>query len=186
MIFERPSRRRGKRSKRFSNGLIKKAATGDQEAFSVLYRNHVDIVFGYVGACGVRDPEAVTFDVFAEAQRRLPAFDRSRDEFLIWLMTIAYRFTADAVGRQATTAVTSATSTGEPGTEPALLVAFSSLTMAQREVLALRFIADLGIEQIGLVTNTGVGAVKSLQDRGLRTMRAVLAEAGIADEVLTR
>lgn len=194
MIFKRPSRRRGKRSQRLSDGLIKRASAGDQEAFSLLYKNHVDIVFGYVSACGVNSPEDVTFDIFAEARHRLPGFDRSRDEFPVWLMTIAYRFTADAVGWQATLAAASSEGPAAaptywpstPGTEPVLLLAFSRLTMAQREVLALRFVADLGIEHIGLVTNRGVGAVKSLQDRGLQTMREVLAEAGISDEVLTR
>jgi RNA polymerase sigma-70 factor (ECF subfamily) len=46
----------------------------------------------------------------------------------------------------------------------------------QRTVLLLRILADLTIEQIADVMDRSAGAVKALQRRGLRTLRALLAE----------
>jgi len=48
------------------------------------------------------------------------------------------------------------------------------LTDEQREVLTLRFVADLTIEQIAQVTGRRSGAVKQLQRRALRRLEREL------------
>ncbi|MEO9139446.1 MAG: sigma factor-like helix-turn-helix DNA-binding protein [Jatrophihabitans sp.] len=46
----------------------------------------------------------------------------------------------------------------------------------QREVLTLRVVADLSIEQIADVMGRSQGAVKQLQRRGMIALRKALAE----------
>jgi RNA polymerase sigma-70 factor (ECF subfamily) len=47
----------------------------------------------------------------------------------------------------------------------------------QRDVLALRIVGDLSIEQVADVLGKSRGAVKSLQHRGVAALRRRLAEA---------
>ncbi len=51
----------------------------------------------------------------------------------------------------------------------------SSLTPEQREVLVLRVVADLSVEQTAEVLGKGNEAVKALQRRGLATLRRALS-----------
>ncbi|MFN8026981.1 MAG: sigma factor-like helix-turn-helix DNA-binding protein [Acidimicrobiia bacterium] len=52
----------------------------------------------------------------------------------------------------------------------------AALPDAQREVLALRVIADLPLADVATVLGKRVGAVKSLQHRALAALRRVLDE----------
>ena len=46
----------------------------------------------------------------------------------------------------------------------------------QRDVLTLRVVADLSIEQVAAIMGRSVGAVKQLQRRGMVAIREALAE----------
>ena len=50
-------------------------------------------------------------------------------------------------------------------TDPDLIAALDQLSPDQREVIVLRFVADLSLEQVAEVTKRRVGAVKALQHR---------------------
>jgi RNA polymerase sigma-70 factor (ECF subfamily) len=52
-----------------------------------------------------------------------------------------------------------------------------SLSPDQRDVLLLRIVADLSLEQTAEVLGKKVGAVKSLQHRGLAALRPVVSAA---------
>ena len=47
----------------------------------------------------------------------------------------------------------------------------AGLTEEQREVLSLRVVADLTVEQVAEVVGRSAGAVKALQRRALATLR---------------
>ncbi|GEL95666.1 hypothetical protein CCO02nite_23240 [Cellulomonas composti] len=63
--------------------------------------------------------------------------------------------------------------------ERRVLQVLEALTADQREVLTLRIVADLTIEQVAQVTDKNVGAVKALQRRGLAAVRRELARQGV-------
>ncbi len=155
----------------------------------MLYRNHVGLVYGYLRACGAPDAEDLTADVFVGMLRNLHSFTGGPNEFRAWLMTIAYRRRVDAGRRvagkgsephepQSFEAFQSAAPSELMACEidPRLVAAFSALTDSQREVLALRFVADLGLERVAALTGRPVGAVKSMQHRALAALRNVLAD----------
>lgn len=192
-------RRRGRQQSALGR-VIDRAKQGDSEAIGVLYRNHVGMVYGYLRACGAPEADDLTADVFVGVLRNIHAFDGGPNEFRAWLMTIAYRRMIDARRRRASRdvdlrepqvfeAVESLVSLELPAVEidPQLTEALSRLTDAQREVLALRFVADLGLERVAAITGRPVGAVKSLQHRALASLRAVLSNPlGDDGEVATR
>ena len=59
--------------------------------------------------------------------------------------------------------------------EPALLSAIDRLTPEQREVVLLRFVADLPIEAVARITRRTTGAVKSLQHRALAQLAGTVS-----------
>ena len=56
---------------------------------------------------------------------------------------------------------------------------FASLTKDQRDVLTLRVIADLTVEQTAQTLGKGIGAVKALQRRALASVKRSLSESGV-------
>ena len=56
--------------------------------------------------------------------------------------------------------------------------ALCELTAEQREVVALRFVADLSIEAVATLTGRSPGAVKALQHRALAALAEHLGNAG--------
>ena len=56
--------------------------------------------------------------------------------------------------------------------------ALARLTDEQRQVITLKYLADLGNEEIAQTLNKPVGAVKSLQFRALAALRRMLPEDG--------
>lgn len=59
-----------------------------------------------------------------------------------------------------------------------MLGALGQLTVRERQVLVLRYYADLSDEQIAAEVGIAVGTVKSTSARGLRKMRVLLSSAG--------
>ena len=60
--------------------------------------------------------------------------------------------------------------------DPDLLAALEQLTDEQREVLVLRFVADLPLRDVARVLGKRAGAVKMLQQRGLERLAAELGD----------
>jgi RNA polymerase sigma-70 factor (ECF subfamily) len=58
--------------------------------------------------------------------------------------------------------------------DPALVAALRVLTDEQREVVVLRFVADLSLEDVARLTDRTEGAVKSLQHRALSRLGGLL------------
>src|SRR5690606_15630770 len=55
----------------------------------------------------------------------------------------------------------------DTGTDPELLAALGHLTGEQREVVSLRFVADLSLEDVAAITGRTANAVKAMQHRAL-------------------
>jgi RNA polymerase sigma-70 factor (ECF subfamily) len=168
--------------------LVAGARGGDQEALSNLYLNHVSMVYGYLRACRAVDPEDLTSEVFLGMLRNLDRFDGGHPEFRRWLMTIAHRRLVDQRRRDYRNRIdlASSDSLDELSTaqvpeapvsnlDPELIAAFEDLTCTQREVLALRFVADVSLQGVSVIIGRPVGAVKALQNRGLRSLRKRVA-----------
>jgi RNA polymerase sigma-70 factor (sigma-E family) len=58
-----------------------------------------------------------------------------------------------------------------------IMSALARLPRRQRAVVVLRFWEDLSVEQVGEILRCSTGTVKSQSARGLRTLRALLADS---------
>lgn len=173
-----------------SDEVVAAAAAGDSDALGVVYAALAPAVLGYLRARAVEDPEAVTNDVFvkllpqvrnvrggADGVRRLTftiararMIDQLRARGRVGAMTY---YDVDADQR----VVASAEDDAHAAMSLArVLAVLEVLPDDQREVLTLRVVADLSIEQVADVMERSPGAIKQLQRRGLIALRAALGE----------
>ena len=144
-------------------------------------------VFGYLRAQRVADPEDVLGEVFLQVARDLPRFRGGDAALRRWVFSIAHNRVIDDVRRRARRReeLTAEPLDGPGGIDavadgawdPALVDAVHGLTADQREVVLLRFVADLSIEQVAGLTDRTPGAVKSLQHRALENLARAVSPA---------
>lgn len=169
--------------------VVARAVAGDREAFGALYDAHVERVYRFV-SFQVGEPGValdLTQDVFVAAMRGIGRL-RQPSRFEPWLLRIARNrvrnHRRDRSRRPAETELPAAPAPlpVDPTADPAvagervlsralLLAAAAGLTEAQREVLALRFVAGLTVDETAAVMGRSADAVKKLQRRGLAAMR---------------
>jgi len=148
-----------------------------------LYRQLAPAVLGYVRSQGAAEPEDLLGDIFLQIVRDIARFRGDDTALRRWVFTIAHHRLIDArrraQRRPATSGGPAPDQAAGPRPEPLdpdLLEALAALTPEQREVVALRFVADLSIEAVAAVTGRSVGAVKALQHRALEALVRNLGE----------
>jgi RNA polymerase sigma factor (sigma-70 family) len=148
-----------------------------------VYRRHAPAVLGYLRGQRVPDPDDLLGEVFLQVARSLPRFRGEGDEELRrWVFTIARNRVIDDARRRARRhrlsrlgpAAEDVSPPPEGPIDPDLVRAMGSLTEEQREVVALRFIADLSLEDVGRITGRTTGAVKAMQLRALANLARIL------------
>ncbi|MGH2626426.1 MAG: RNA polymerase sigma factor [Anaerolineales bacterium] len=147
-----------------------------------VYRALAPAVLGYLRAQRVPDPEDVLGEVFLSVTRDLPRFRGDADGLRRWVFSIAHnRLVDDARRRRRRPMPADSEVPDRPGPErpdavdPDLVAGLAALSPDQREVLVLRFVADLPLEAVAKVTGRKVGAVKALQHRGLENLRRAVS-----------
>ncbi|WP_120521076.1 RNA polymerase sigma factor [Arthrobacter celericrescens] len=157
----------------------------DAELFSAVYQAFAGQVFGYLSAKGVQDPEALTQDVFLAVLPRIDAISGGVKGLRTFVFSVAHarmvddhrrqvrspehqEFEAERDTREVLSAEAEAMDRVAPGEVLALL---GFLPEEQREVLSLRIIAGLTVEQVAEIMGKSQGAVKQLQRRALNTLR---------------
>jgi len=149
----------------------------DPAAWTAVFEEHRDFVYrAALSQVGDRLlAEDITGQVFLEA---IEGIDRYRDRgvpFRAWLLTIARHRSLDALRkrrRDERTRLVLEPPDGRAGSSA--LEGLSCLTPEQREIIHLRFVEDLPIDQVARMTGRSAGAVKSLQHRALGRLRTRL------------
>ncbi len=174
-----------------NDDVVRRAASGDADAFAALFDRFHTPVYRYFAA-RMRDrteAQDMTATVFLEAAQRLPGFRGDGRAFVAWLFTVARHDLADLRRRDRRHPVdpVEAVVVEDTAPDPAQHVvarmdhdrlrdALDQLTLDQREVLLLKFAADLSNEETARALGKPVTAVKSLQHRGLAALRRLLED----------
>ena len=155
----------------------------DRDAGEV-YRRLAPSVLAYLRAQRVADPEDVLGEVFVHVARDLHRVRGDDDAVRRWVFTVARHRVVDEARRRSRRAavvpgpVPDVAAEGAEPFDAVLLQALNGLTPDQREVVVLRFVADLSLANVARITHRRVGAVKALQQRALTNLeRAVSPEA---------
>lgn len=191
-------------SRRLSPGQVETvlaaASTGAAWAFDTLYCDFAPSVVSYLRTQGAWDPEDLSNEVFLAVFKGLGAFRGGEGEFRAWLFSIAHHRVIDDRRRRSRRVVE--VGRDETATEPVSATDTETQAMAgleaeridrlcqqlspdQRDVILLRLVADLSLEQTAQALAKTVGTVKALQHRGLHALKKVLV-AEITGEGVSR
>jgi RNA polymerase sigma-70 factor (TIGR02952 family) len=168
--------------------LVELAKAGDREAFGQLYDAYVDTVHRYLFVrVGQRAlAEDLTSETFLRALRRIDSFSWQGKDIAAWFITIARNLVADHVKSarfrfEVTTAdMRDADVSVEAPDElvlarqrdEQLVEAIRALRPDQAECVTLRFLQGLSVAETARVLGRSEGAVKQLQLRATRALRA--------------
>ncbi|MCG2620766.1 RNA polymerase sigma factor [Arthrobacter sp. I2-34] len=173
---------------RIDQATFERARTGDPASLQALYRELAPAVVQYLRVRGMDDPERGCQDVFLNV---IPRIRKAKgiQAFKTQLFGVAHARMVDQFQRRAT----SPRAAGYPPVldhrpvPPAEGAAartgswvenlLQELAGDQREVVLLRIVAGLSIEETAAVMQRTSGAVKELQRRGLQALRGLLEPA---------
>jgi RNA polymerase sigma-70 factor (ECF subfamily) len=176
--------------------VLDAARAGAEWAWQSLYRDLAPSVLGYLRARGAPSPEDVCGDVFCQVVRDIHSFDGDESGFRSWVFVMAHHRLLDDVRRRKRRPETPVDTedlreTSGPADTAAeaidrvetgrLRAVIDELTPAQRDVVLLRVLGGLSIEEVASVVGKAPGAVKSLQHRGLETLRRKLEAESSSD-----
>jgi RNA polymerase sigma-70 factor (ECF subfamily) len=181
------------RSARRGDGddLTESARRGESWALTEVWHRYSPAVTGYLRGHGVADAEDMTSEVFLQVFRRIAKFRGGESDLRTFIFSVAHaRYVDDRrrVARRGTDTEFDAEIHGEVAgsaetealdalaTQRAMRL-LDSLSPDQRDVLVLRMVADLSLEQTAEVLGKKVGAVKALQHRGLAALRPIVEAA---------
>ncbi len=180
------------------DAVLAAAHEGAPWALERMFTALAPTVTGYLRAQGSAEPEDLTSEVFVAILRNLRNFQGDEAGFRSWVFTIAHRRLLDERRRRSRRPLP------EPLTDTAGAVTRESpaaddvegtidrslgaervralcdrLVPDQRDVLLLRLLGDLSIEQIAGTLGKSKGAVKALQRRGLAAVGRLLEHEGV-------
>lgn len=170
---------------------IARAKTGDGRAWEDLYRWLAPAVAGYLRVQGARNVDDLTSEVFLALVKSIGQFKGGAADLRSFVFVIAHRRLQDqqrqAARRPEPASIDSVGAlVGGSLDEDAfgrldaerVMALCDRLAADQRDVILLRIVADLTVEQVADVVGKTKGAVKALQRRGFEQLRkTILAEA---------
>ncbi len=177
-------------------GVVLEAAQGGAcWACTHIYEWLAPSVAGYLRVEGADDPDDLASEVFLRVFSGCRSFSGDESQFRAWVFTIAHSRLVD--GRRAKNRrpevgqlegeclddVGPATAGAEEEAMDRLAVGdvrrlLGALTPEQRDVLALRLIGEMTVDEVATALQKPPGAVKALQRRALATLRRTIASGG--------
>jgi RNA polymerase sigma-70 factor (ECF subfamily) len=169
--------------------LVGLARTADVQTvravFEASYRRLVGQLYGVCG--DLAEAEDVVAEAFARAVQHERTFVRL-DNPEAWLRTVAVNVSRTRHRRSMRLVHREHDGAGPPALDDerlALMAALRKLPTAQREALALFYLADLPIHEVATATGATVGTVKSRLSRGRAALAVLLADLPDSPEEAT-
>jgi RNA polymerase sigma-70 factor (ECF subfamily) len=177
-------------------GILTAAQDGGEWAVATIYRWLHPAVFGYLRARAGDDAEDLASETWLAVARALPTFSGDETAFRSWVFTIAHRRLVDhhraTARRPRTRSLIPAEPEGErtgrtpvelagpddPAAEVMAAMAgdeavrriVALLPAEQAEIVLLRIVAGLAVDEVAAVTGRRPGTVRVLQHRALRRL----------------
>jgi len=174
--------------------VLAAAQSGAPWALNELYDSVAPAVAGYVRVQGSPEPHDLASDILYRALSGLRSFAGDEEGFRSWVFTIAHHRLVDERRTAARRPVlaeerpdAAATVGGDVeeeafwslGTERVRRLC-AGLAPDQRDVLLLRMVAGMTLDETAETLGKSQGAVKSLQHRAVATLRRRLPQEGVS------
>jgi len=172
--------------------LIRRAQTGDREAFAAIYDRHRQAIltYTYFRVSDQAAAEDLAAEVFVRMVAGIRRYRHRGKPILAWLYTIARHLLADYYRRNRRGARLPlderlVAGSGNPvaAVEGQLAAdclqrALRRLSEAQRQVIVAKFVEDRSNREVADLLDKTEGAVKSLQHRALAALRRAIEKEG--------
>jgi RNA polymerase sigma-70 factor (ECF subfamily) len=178
--------------------VVAAARHGEGWAFERLYEALSPVVLGYLRSQGCADAEGAVSEVFLRVFRKLGDFEGTEAQLRSWVFTIAHNLLVDQrrmlSGRRADQPLHDRLELPGGDVEDDAMTRMAEgrarqlldlLPRDQRDVLLLRVVADLSLEEAAVAMDRTVGAVKALQHRALASLRRRLDDLAVAPEAVS-
>jgi len=173
--------------------LVDRARDGDAEAFGAIYDRFQPEILRYL-AIRVRNQdtaEDLAQQVFLKAWQAIPRYQHRGAPFRAWLYRMAHnqmvdfyrthRATSDLEGVEIPEEPEAEQRVIEAETNEALGAALSRLSEDHRQVLELRFLAEMSAKEIAEIMDRKEVTVRGLQMRALQALRREIdAQGGLS------
>jgi RNA polymerase sigma-70 factor (ECF subfamily) len=167
--------------------LVIRARSGDHSAFAQIYERYAPAIYRYIyhRVHEAELAEDLQADVFLRAFENLEQYEDRGWPFSAWLYRIARDRTIDQSRRSRVRQYVPLDELTSYADGPEALIdakveraelnrLLAKLTHEQRQVITLRFLADLPIQEVALRIGRSEGAVKALQHRGIQSLARML------------
>lgn len=170
--------------------LLHQARQGDRQAFGQLVRLHQDGVFAFLWRMGLRRAliDELAQEAFLRAWMHLGRFDPARAAFSTWLLAICRNLALNEIDRAGHRLEQPAddddATPDEAATPPEALqhkrrsqqlhAALRRLPAAQRSVLALAYLRDMGLADVARLEGISEDAAKQRLHRARLALRQAL------------
>lgn len=176
------------------SSILQAARLRAEWAWAEIYRDLAPTVLGYLRARGAHDPEDLLGDVFLRVVRKVSSFSGDERQFRAWVLTIAHHRLLDDHRARTRRPVTPASDevleqVGDRGDaeEEAIaaleanlaLKAVQRLSPDQQDVILLRLLGELNVEEVARALGKKPGAVKALQRRALAALKKEISKQGV-------
>lgn len=163
-------------------GHLARARAGDPGGFDDLVRWIERPLLGFLRARRAAEPHEVANDVLVKVFQNLDGFEGNAAQFRAWVFRIARNRVIDEVRHRnrrpdLVLALDDVLDVLDPGHDPdieqydRIESLLAGLTDEQREIVVLRVVAGLSVEETAEVVGRRPGAVRALQHRGLNRLR---------------
>lgn len=173
--------------------MLAAARTGAPWAFERIFTALSPVVEGYLRVQGAAEPEDLTSEVFLAVLRNLGSFAGDEAGFRSWVFTIAHRRLLDArrrAGRRPPPAPLDDVPDGPSPDNVEDVVGrhlaavqvrelCERLLPDQRDVLLLRLLGRLTVDEVATALGKSPGSVKALQRRGLQGIARLVEREGV-------
>lgn len=174
--------------------VLAERADRDFNAFTVLYKRYLCRIYGFVKSHIADESvaEDLTAQTFFKALSRAHSF-KGHGRYESWLFSIARNHISSYRKRRRRGPLSfgNVPDAADPAPSPAaeavnreiqaeIRALIDRLPRAQREVVSLRYLEDLSIEEIAEVTGRSRGGIRILLHRARNSLRSSLDDHGIA------
>ena len=171
------------------SSVLAAAQAGAEWAWASLYRDLAPTVRGYLRAHGAVEPDDLVAEVFLQLARNLHSFEGDEQGFRSWVFTVAHHRLVDerrARGRRPVDpaepfVLERAAPLGDVEADAVDRLSASEaralldqLSPDQRDVLLLRILGGLTVDEVAATIGKRPGAVKALQRRALASLQRMV------------
>lgn len=171
--------------------LVKKAQSGDPEAFGVLYDYYLPKIYRFVlfKVSHREQAEDLTHQTFLKAWENVRSYKPMGYSFSSWLYRIARNNVVDHYRRRNLQTDIEEVAPEDLGIDDSLgtkieirfqweqvLVAIRGLSEVEQDVLIMRFVEDMPHQEVAKAVDKSESAVKVIQHRALKKLKVELSK----------